>query len=34
MPRIVDHIAPGSTVYTDALQSYHDVSRSYDHKRH
>ncbi len=31
MPRIVEHVAPGSTVYTDALRSYHDVSQSYVH---
>ncbi len=32
MPRIVEHIAPGSTVYTDALHSYNDVSASYAHR--
>ena len=31
MPRIVEHVGPGSTVYTDALRSYHDVSQSYVH---
>jgi transposase-like protein len=31
MPRIREHIAPGSTVYTDASHSYHDVSKEYVH---
>src|SRR5947209_22098 len=31
MPRIREHVLPGSTVNTDALRSYHDVSQEYVH---
>ena len=31
LPRIREHIAPGSTVFTDSLKSYHDVKYSYAH---
>jgi transposase-like protein len=32
MPRIVQHVTPGSTVYTDANYSYADVSQDYVHR--
>lgn len=31
LPRVVEHVAPGSVMYTDALASYHDLRRSYVH---
>lgn len=32
MPRIREHVLPGSTVYTDALKSYRDVAYQYRHE--
>lgn len=32
LPRIREHVAPGSIVYTDALKSYHDLKDDYTHE--
>lgn len=31
LPKIREHVAPGSTVYTDSLKSYHDLKYEYRH---
>jgi len=31
LPKVFEHVAPGATVYTDALQSYAELRQSYRH---
>jgi transposase-like protein len=32
LPQVFAHVVPGSTVYTDALKSYHDLRQTYVHQ--
>ena len=31
IPKVIEHVAPGATIYTDSLHSYHDLNRSFRH---
>jgi len=31
LPKVLEHVAAGATLYTDSLQSYHDLRESYVH---